>query len=178
MIPLVDKSWTLFLDRDGVVNERIMGGYVLSPDLFHFTSGAELAISKFNSVFGRTLVVTNQQCIAKNILSESNLSKIHDYMSMKLKLHAAFVDKVYFAPELASNPNNTRKPKPSMAYQAKQDFPEIDFRKSIMVGDTDSDIKFGKNLEMFTVRIKTEEPIGVEADLTVQSLYEFSQKFK
>jgi histidinol phosphatase-like enzyme len=47
-----------------------------------------------------------------------------------------------------------------------------------MVGDTDSDIMFGKNLGMKTVRIKTEEPIGVEADLTVLSLVEFSQIIK
>ena len=41
----------------------------------------------------------------------------------------------------------------------------------IMVGDTDSDILFGKNLGMKTIRIKTHEEINIEADLTVESLY-------
>ena len=45
-----------------------------------------------------------------------------------------------------------------------------------MIGDTDSDILFGKNVGMFTVRIKTEEPIGLEADLTVDSLNEFLKR--
>ena len=45
-----------------------------------------------------------------------------------------------------------------------------------MVGDTDSDILFGKNLGMKTVRIKTEEPINIEADITCLSLLEFSEK--
>ena len=39
------------------------------------------------------------------------------------------------------------------------------------------DIEFGKNLGMRTVRIKTEEPIGIEADLTVSSLFELSKIF-
>ena len=47
-----------------------------------------------------------------------------------------------------------------------------------MVGDTDSDILFGKNLGMKTVRVKTDETIGVEADLTVLSLLDFSKKLK
>jgi phosphoglycolate phosphatase-like HAD superfamily hydrolase len=42
-----------------------------------------------------------------------------------------------------------------------------------MVGDSDSDIVFGQNLGMKTVRIETVEPIKVQADVTVKSLYEF-----
>jgi len=44
-----------------------------------------------------------------------------------------------------------------------------------MVGDTDSDILFGKNLGMKTVRVKTVEEINVQADFTVNSLYELSK---
>ena len=58
----------------------------------------------------------------------------------------------------------------------KNDFPMTDFKKSIMVGDTDSDILFGKNLGMKTVRIKTEEPISIDADYTCLSLKELSKK--
>ena len=65
-----------------------------------------------------------------------------------------------------------RKPNSGMALKAKEEFPEVDFSKSIMVGDTDSDILFGMNLGMKTVRIKTVEPIKVESDLTLNSLRE------
>jgi histidinol phosphatase-like enzyme len=47
-----------------------------------------------------------------------------------------------------------------------------------MVGDTDSDIEFGRNLGMKTVRIQTQEPIGQMADLTVNSLIEFANCIK
>jgi D-glycero-D-manno-heptose 1,7-bisphosphate phosphatase len=61
-----------------------------------------------------------------------------------------------------------------MALEAKIDFPEIDFSKSIMVGDTDSDILFGENLGMKTARIVTKEPIGVVADMNFISLQEMA----
>ena len=51
-------------------------------------------------------------------------------------------------------------------------FAHEDFEKSIMVGDTDSDILFGKNLGMKTIRVLSEEPIEVEADLNVSGLEE------
>ena len=35
-----------------------------------------------------------------------------------------------------------------MALQAKQDFPDIDFDKSLMIGDSESDMKFAKNAGM------------------------------
>jgi histidinol phosphatase-like enzyme len=62
-----------------------------------------------------------------------------------------------------------------MALNAKRDFEKINFEKAIMVGDTDTDILFGQSLDMKTVRIRTLEPIGVVADLTVESLVHFAQ---
>jgi histidinol phosphatase-like enzyme len=80
----------------------------------------------------------------------------------------------YFAPELKNDSNSTRKPSSAMALRAKSEFEAIDFEKAIMVGDTDTDILFGKSLNMKTVRIHTVEPIKVEADITVNSLIELA----
>ncbi len=174
----IDKSWTLFLDRDGVINERIFGGYVTSVDEFHFCNKVPEAIVEFRKLFGRIVVVTNQQCIAKNKVSRRNLLEIHRYMQEQLMLKDTHLDAVYFAPELASDPDNTRKPKPHMALEAKKDYPEILFEKSWMVGDTDSDILFGRNLGMKTARVVTEEKIGIEANVNCESLYELALRMK
>jgi D-glycero-D-manno-heptose 1,7-bisphosphate phosphatase len=171
----VDSSWTLFLDRDGVINHRIMGGYVTCIDEFKFLDGVLEAFSHFNHLFSNIFIVTNQQGIAKGIMKERNLLDVHGYMEGEVLKANGKITKSYYAPELKSDENSTRKPKPIMALKAKEEYPSIDFSKSIMVGDTDSDIKFGKNLGMKTVRIKTVEPIGVEADLTCISLKEFSE---
>ena len=170
----IDKTWTLFLDRDGVINKRIIGGYVSQISDFEFNPGAEMAIAQLSSCFQLIFVVTNQQGIAKGIMSECNVLEIHAYMEDKINLAGGKVDKCYFAPNLEGAEDDIRKPNPAMALLAKKEFPQIEFERSIMVGDTDSDIEFGRNLGMKTVRIKTEEPIGQEADLTVNSLIEFA----
>lgn len=171
----IDKSWTLFLDRDGVINERIWGGYVTRPEAFKFLPHVEEAIASFNNLFYKVVVVTNQQCIGKGIIEERNLLEVHDYMQQELAKVGGHIDHYFYAPELASNPNNTRKPKPSMAYQAKSKFSEIDFEKSIMVGDTDTDIQFGQYLGMKTVRIETKAEENTKADINFSSLWNFAK---
>lgn len=172
----IDKTWTLFLDRDGVINERIMGGYVTKVDDFHFLDGAPEAIARLSKRFFRTIVVTNQQGIGKGLMTERNLLEIHTYMCDQVHIAGGKIDKCYFAPNLKGAEDDMRKPGPAMAELAKMQFPEIEFKHAVMVGDTDSDIQFGKNLGMKTVRIQTEEPIGLEADLTVNSLEELYKK--
>ena len=63
----VDQSWTLFLDRDGVINERLMGDYVKTLDEFRFLEGAEEAIRLLSQKCGIVVVVTNQQGIGKGL---------------------------------------------------------------------------------------------------------------
>lgn len=168
----IDSSWTLFLDRDGVINKRLMGAYVKSIDEFEFLPQVEESIAIFSKLFQHVFVITNQQGIGKKIMTERNLLDIHRYMCDEISKKGGKITSCYYAPELKNDPDSTRKPKPNMALKAKKEFPSIDFKKSIMVGDTDSDIVFGKNLGMKTVRIKTIEPINIEADLSVESLKE------
>lgn len=171
----IDGTWTLFLDRDGVINERIMGGYVTSPNEFEFLPGVLKALARFNRIFHRIVVVTNQQGVGKGLMTERNVLEVHSYMSDEIHRSRGRIDKCFFAPNLVGAEEDLRKPGPVMAEMAKMEFPEIEFERSIMVGDTDSDILFGKNLGMKTVRIKTVEPISVEADLTCGSLEELSK---
>lgn len=170
----LDHSWTLFLDRDGVINERIMDNYVKRRSEFVLLPGVAGAIAKANKLFSHVFVVTNQQGIGKGLMTERNLLDIHTYCSELLKVENAFIDKYFFAPNLASDNSDLRKPNSGMALSAKREFPTVDFQKSVMVGDSDSDIEFGKKLGMKTVFIRHN---GVSehgtADLTCDSLESF-----
>ncbi len=73
------------------------------------------------------------------------------------------VDKVYYCPELAKLDPYCRKPNIGMALQARRDFPEIDFNKSVMVGDSISDISFGNRLNMTTIFLKTKTSEEISA---------------
>lgn len=171
----ISNTWSVFLDRDGVINKRIFGGYVTQISEFEFLPNVEQAIKIFTENFHLVLVVTNQQGIAKGIMTERNLLEIHNYMCDRIYYAGGKIDKCYFAPNLKGADEDLRKPSPAMAHLAKMEFPEIDFNSCVMIGDTDTDIEFGKNLGMKTVRVKTEEPIHIDADLTVESLYEFAK---
>lgn len=147
----IDPSWTLFLDRDGVINNRIVGGYVSHVDEFEFLPGVLDAFNIFSKRFKSIVIITNQQGIAKGLMTESELHQVHQFMIETINSHGGRVDGIYYCADMATKPNNCRKPKPAMALQAQNDFPDIDFSKSIMVGDMKSDIEFGNNLGMKTL---------------------------
>lgn len=171
VLPKVNKKWTLFLDRDGVINKKRENDYVKSISEFIFLPNSKSAIKNFNNLFGKVLVVTNQQCVGKGIVSEKEIEEIHSYMLEELSLVDAKIDKIYFAPDLASESNLLRKPNTGMAELAQKDHPEIDFSKSIMVGDSVSDMEFGKRKGMVTIGINLKPSnlidfhIGALADL-------------
>lgn len=152
----IDKTWTLFLDRDGVINRRIVDDYVKKWEEFEFLEGVLDAIKIFNEKFGRIVVVTNQQGIGKGLMRIEDLELIHKNMVYEITYFKGRIDKAYFSPYLASENHPTRKPNIGMALQAQKDFPEIDFSKSLMIGDSKSDIEFGKNAGMKTIFIGKE----------------------
>lgn len=145
----------LFLDRDGVINRRLPGAYVSQPDDFELLPGVAESICLFNQWFDRVLVVTNQQGIGKGLMSLEDLKQVHEHMLSLLEEKGARLDGIYFCPHLASAKSLCRKPAPGMGYEAKQNFPEIDFAQSIMVGDSPSDMEFGRNLGMKVVWISS-----------------------
>lgn len=144
----VDTSWTLFLDRDGVINTRKIGGYIETIEEFEFLPGAIDAIVKFSNQFDRILVVTNQQGIGKGQFSTNDLTKIHTKMQLEIEAAGGRIDSIYFCGDLKNPESPDRKPNPGMAIQAKYDFPDVNFSKSIMIGDSPSDIAFGKRMGM------------------------------
>lgn len=175
----IDKSWTIFLDRDGVINEKLEGDYVKKIAEFRFIDKAKDAIKLFSDFFGNIVIVTNQQGIGKGIMSEVDLIAIHKYMVAEIESHGGRIDRIYFSPDLADENSITRKPNTGLAVQAKKDIPDIDFSKSIMVGDSQSDMQFGRKLNMINVLIAKEKHFGGISkslyDLCFGSLFEFSQ---
>jgi histidinol-phosphate phosphatase family protein len=170
----IDKSWTLFLDRDGVINKKLENDYVKHWIEFEFLEGVHQALKKIDSVFGNIVVVTNQQGIGKGLYRTEDLELIHKNMLYEINYLGGRIDKVYHSPYLASENHPTRKPGIGMAHMAKQDNPTIDFSKSIIVGDSMSDMEFGRNCGMKTVYISEESKKDPKIDFNFISLLEFS----
>jgi histidinol-phosphate phosphatase family protein len=148
----IDKTWTLFLDRDGVINLHYPNDYVKKWEEFYFLEGVLDALKIISTRFRRILIVTNQQGVGKGLMSEDDLKNIHAEMLKEIRKYGGRVHMIYTATEKVENDFwQLRKPETGMAKRAKKDFPEIDFSKSIMVGDSVTDMQFGKNAGMFTV---------------------------
>lgn len=170
----INKSWTLFLDRDGVINKKLDNDYVKHWMDFEFLDGVLDAMKILNGKFGHIVVVTNQQGIGKGLYRTEDLELIHKNMLYEIDYLGGRIDKVYFSPYLNSANHPTRKPGTGMGLAAKQDFPAIDFSKSIIVGDSMSDMEFGRALGMKTAFISEEKITNSKIDFNFPSLVEFS----
>lgn len=171
----IDKSWTLFLDRDGVINKRLEGDYVKTLAEFEFIEGVPEAMKLLSNIFGKIVIVTNQQGIGKGLYTENDLNIIHHYLGDEIEKHEGRIDKIYFSPHLASANHPARKPGIGMALDAKKDFPDIDFSRSVIVGDSMSDMQFGRTAGMTTVFISDEATKTTDIDLIFPDLLAFAQ---
>ena len=174
----IDKLWTLFLDRDGVINHEKHKDYIHRWDEFVFYDGVHQAIETFSKIFHRIIIVTNQKGVGKGLTKIEDLLQIHNNMKASIQEARGRIDAIYFCPDLDENSPN-RKPNPGMGFQAKNDFPDIDFSKTIMVGNTLSDMEFGRNIGAYTVFLPTTRPEvsfdDSRIDLVQVSLFELSK---
>lgn len=143
---------TLFLDRDGVINVKRMNDYVKVWEEFEFLPGVLEALELLSKRFMHIIVVSNQRGVGKGLMSEEALLCIHRQMIVEIEKNGGRIDKIYYCIDINDESPN-RKPNIGMALQAKIDFPEIDFSRAVMVGDSESDMEFGFNAGMRTVTI-------------------------
>ena len=137
----------MFLDRDGVINDEKHLDYIHTWEEFKFYDGVKEALTIFSEKFGRIFIVTNQRGVAKGVTMLEDLELIHKNMIKAFEDAGGRIDKVYYSVDF-DNESPNRKPNPGMGLQAQSDFPEVDFAKSVMIGNTLSDMKFGRNLNI------------------------------
>ena len=173
----IDSEWTIFLDRDGVINEEKLGEYILHWDYFIFSNGVLDAFKKISDTFHRVIIVTNQKGVGRGLMTKESLDTIHYEMQREVEIVGGRIDRIYICTDL-DDESPMRKPNHGMALQAKRDFPDINFSKSIMVGNKLSDMRFGRNAGMFTVFIASTNPETpfphVDIDQRFESLIDFT----
>ncbi len=174
----IDKSWTLFLDRDGVINYEKEEDYILNWQEFKFYEGVKEALQMLSAKFGRLIVVSNQRGVGKGLMTEEALTGIHQKMIAEIEAAGGRIDGIYYCTAIDEK-DSLRKPNPGMAFLAKKDYPGINFDKSIMAGNKPGDMLFGKNAGMYTVYIATTHPETPfphpEIDLRFDSLPDFAK---
>jgi len=111
-------------------------------------------------------------------LKKIDSTGIHEHMLAEIQSNGGRIDKIYFCISTEKTAFN-RKPNPGMALLARKDFPEVDFSKSIMVGNKLTDMLFGRNAGIFTVFVATTNPDIAfphpDIDLRFNNLLEFAK---
>ena len=129
----------IFLDRDGVLNERILGGYVANWTEFRFLDGIVPVLRSLSRLHLPMIVVSNQSGVEKGLVGRVSLRQITARFVNQLARHGARIDAVYYCPHTDEQACSCRKPKPGLLLQAARDY-RIDLSRSVMVGDSPSDI--------------------------------------
>lgn len=162
---------SLFLDRDGVINRRIIDGYVTRREDFILIDGVLEAMAIFAHKFDHIFMVTNQQGIGKGLMTEADLADIHGWFLQQVESAGGRMDRIYHCAALKSEHSFMRKPSIGMALQARREFPDVVLKKSVMVGDTASDMLFGRRAGMTTVLVGDEPEIGRKTPHLVDFCY-------
>jgi D-glycero-D-manno-heptose 1,7-bisphosphate phosphatase len=176
----------VFLDRDGIINQKAPEGqYVTHWEDFHVLPGAAEGIRLLNGAGFSVIVVTNQRCIAKGLITAADLEKMHQRMCSFLARDGARIDAIYYCPHDFGDSCDCRKPAPGMLLEAARAH-KIELTASWMIGDSDHDVEAGKNAGCRTVRLfdtnETSEeserrgPARNDADLVVTSLAEAARQ--
>lgn len=167
----------LFLDRDGVINIERPNDYAKNVDEFVFIENAAKAISILSQHFDEIFIATNQRGIGKGLMTRKSLDDIHNHMLAVISDQGGQISNIYFCSDLSSNSIN-RKPNIGMAMKAQEEYPQISFDKSVMIGNSRSDIDFGKKLDMYTILVGDKYPVDDKiyqiVDAYYQNLYTFA----
>ena len=149
------KQKAIFLDRDGVINRLKKNDYIKKYSEFNFLPGVIDGIKYINKKNYLVIIITNQACIGKSIISEKTLNSIHDKMKKHLKSKKnAHIDDIYYSPYYKYSNNNKyrknefdRKPNPGMLIKAIKKW-NVNTKKSLFLGDSVTDYRLSKKMRI------------------------------
>lgn len=138
---------TLLLDRDGVINVLRPGDYVKTVDEFEWMPGVKDALREAAGKFRRIFIVTNQRGVGRGVMTREALDGIHSWMTAEITAAGGRIDGIYVCTAV-SDRDPCRKPNRGMFDRLLQDHPEVNPSRTLMVGDSESDLTFAKNCKI------------------------------
>jgi len=135
----------VLLDRDGVINRRIVNGYVTSWEQFVFLPGALEGLRLLATAGYQALVVSNQSAVGRGLMTMKDLSEITSRFVEKVRRHGGSIGGVYYCPHRPDENCECRKPKPGLLLQAQKEH-GFDFASTYLVGDSETDLMAARSV--------------------------------
>lgn len=159
-----------FLDRDGVINEKAPeGAYITRWEDVVFLPGIAQAIAELKGAGFQVIVISNQRCVAKGLISIDELEALHERMRAWLRQQGAEIDAIYYCPHEKVPACECRKPEPGMLLQAAREH-GVDLAQSWMIGDSRSDVEAGRRAGCKTVFLGDATTSAVSPDVAAPTL--------
>ena len=153
--PIPHPRPAIFFDRDGVINARILGGYVKHWNEFELQPGVVETLREVKRRGYLAIIITNQRGVGLGIMSEAELRHVHEELQSEMEQLAGvrFDDIISCTDSDSSSPR--RKPSPAMLFEARDKW-NIDLNNSWMIGDSMSDIEAGQRAGTKTAYLVTQ----------------------
>lgn len=130
----------VFVDRDGVINRWIRGGYALSEGDIVFNDGALDALSALDREDFAVIVASNQSCVGRGLLARDRLAELMAYVVSNAERRGLVLDAWYCCPHAPDDGCACRKPAPGLLTAAAADL-GVDLARSFFIGDQPSDME-------------------------------------
>lgn len=142
----------IFLDRDGTIIED--AHYARDPEKVVFIPGAMDALLELRKKGFSLFVVSNQAGVGRGIITDQQFKDVHARFAKELEAKNVKIDAYFYCFHHPDDPCHCRKPKTGMVPKSFEGRP-IDFSKSYVVGDRDSDLELGRRLGSKPVLVLT-----------------------
>ncbi|MBF0258774.1 MAG: D-glycero-beta-D-manno-heptose 1,7-bisphosphate 7-phosphatase [Desulfamplus sp.] len=148
------SNFTVFLDRDGVINMD-SPDYIKCAEEFHFIESSAEAIALLNRRGFDVIVITNQSGVGRGLFTRKEMHDIFDKMQKGVVRAGGTIKDIFFCPHTPKEICSCRKPLSGLILQAMEKY-GIDPARSCMVGDSVRDIECGYNAGCgYTVLVRT-----------------------
>ncbi len=171
-IPL-SKIKNIFLDRDGVINRRKIGGYILNKAEFELLDGVLEKLKSWSIKGKRLFIITNQKGVGKGLMTENDLENLHQHMLAIFAENNIRIEDIKYCTALSDN-DFRRKPNPGMLLEIFDEFQFVKPSETLFIGDSLSDLQAGKAVGTYTCflhnNLELSDQIRQNADLIFESL--------
>jgi len=151
----------VFLDRDGVINERIVGGYVLHWADFRWRPGAIAAMRALSAAGLPLVVASNQSAVGRGLMTSATLVDIMRRMTNELDSYDIPLAAWYCCPHAPDAGCTCRKPGTAMLASCARDL-HVNLSRSFLIGDSPSDIEAGTAAGCTSFLVEGADAAGLE----------------
>ena len=143
----------LFLDRDGVINRFPgRGSYVTDEKGLRLMPQAVKGIRLLTQAKFRLDVISNQGCVARGLISRSQLGRLTRQMLGRIEQAGGKVHRVHYCVHQSSDHCRCKKPKTFLLEKAVRGL-NLDRRRVFFIGDSREDIQAGHDFGCRTLLV-------------------------